>query len=65
MDLLEELYAWAGQERFQARHTWRHGDTVIWDNRCCWHSASGENRSANRVAFTAPPLPTGPIEGLR
>ena len=43
VDLLEELYAWAGQERFQARHTWRHGDTVIWDNRCCWHSASGEN----------------------
>ncbi len=43
VDLLEELYAWAGQERFQARHRWRHGDTVIWDNRCCWHSASGEN----------------------
>ncbi len=43
LDLLEELYAWAGQERFQARHQWRHGDTVIWDNRCCWHSATGEN----------------------
>ena len=43
VDLLEELYAWAGQERFQARHIWQHGDTVIWDNRCCWHSASGEN----------------------
>lgn len=43
LELLEEVYDWAGQERFQARHQWRHGDTVIWDNRCCWHSATGEN----------------------
>ena len=43
LELLEEVYEWAGQERFQARHEWRPGDTVIWDNRCCWHSATGEN----------------------
>ncbi|MBT5495200.1 MAG: TauD/TfdA family dioxygenase [Alphaproteobacteria bacterium] len=41
--LLQEVYEWAGQERFQACHVWRSGDTVIWDNRCCWHSATGEN----------------------
>lgn len=41
--LLQEVYDWAGQERFQACHVWRPGDTVIWDNRCCWHSATGEN----------------------
>lgn len=41
--LLGEVYEWAGQERFQAVHQWRPGDTVIWDNRCCWHSATGDN----------------------
>jgi len=41
--LLQEVYDWGGQERFQACHVWRPGDTVIWDNRCCWHSATGEN----------------------
>jgi len=43
LELLEEIYDWASQDRFQARHEWRHGDSVIWDNRCCWHSATGEN----------------------
>lgn len=42
-DLLGEVYEWCRQERFQARHRWRQGDTVIWDNRCCWHSATGDN----------------------
>ena len=42
-ELLGEVYEWAGQERFQAVHQWRPGDTVIWDNRCCWHSATGDN----------------------
>lgn len=42
-DLLGEVYEWGGQERFQAVHQWRPGDTVIWDNRCCWHSATGDN----------------------
>ena len=42
-ELLEEVYEWGGQARFQAIHEWRPGDTVIWDNRCCWHSATGEN----------------------
>lgn len=41
--LLDEIYAWCGQEKFQGRHTWRMGDTLIWDNRCTWHSATGDN----------------------
>ena len=40
--LLREVFDWCGQERFQARHRWRVGDTVIWDNRCLWHSATGD-----------------------
>jgi taurine dioxygenase len=41
--LLDEVYAWCSRPEFQARHEWRMGDTVIWDNRCCWHRATGEN----------------------
>jgi taurine dioxygenase len=42
-ELLEETYAWCMQPEFQARHAWRFGDTVIWDNRCGWHKATGDN----------------------
>jgi taurine dioxygenase len=49
--LLDEIYAWCGQERFQARHQWRMGDTLIWDNRCTWHSASGDNPLRQRRRF--------------
>lgn len=41
--LLEEIYAWCRRPEFQARYKWRMGDTVIWDNRCCWHRATGDN----------------------
>ena len=49
--LLDEIYDWCGQERFQARHQWRMGDTLIWDNRCTWHSASGDNPLRQRRRF--------------
>jgi taurine dioxygenase len=42
-ELLEETYEWCARPEFQARHTWRQGDTVIWDNRCAWHKATGDN----------------------
>ncbi len=41
--LLDEVYAWCGQEKYQARHQWRMGDTLVWDNRRTWHSATGDN----------------------
>lgn len=43
LELLEETYEWCARPEFQARHQWRQGDTVIWDNRCAWHKATGEN----------------------
>ncbi|HAA92575.1 MAG TPA: taurine dioxygenase [Rhodospirillaceae bacterium] len=42
-ELLDEVFAWCIQERFQDRHHWRMNDTVVWDNRCCWHRATGDN----------------------
>lgn len=38
--LLDELYAFAFEERFQHRHHWQPGDMIIWDNRCTMHRAS-------------------------
>jgi alpha-ketoglutarate-dependent 2,4-dichlorophenoxyacetate dioxygenase len=38
--LLDELRAFATQERFVHRHAWRVGDLVIWDNRCTMHRAT-------------------------
>jgi alpha-ketoglutarate-dependent 2,4-dichlorophenoxyacetate dioxygenase len=38
--LLDELYAFATQEKYIYSHKWRPGDMVIWDNRCTMHSAT-------------------------
>ncbi|HWJ70020.1 MAG TPA: TauD/TfdA family dioxygenase [Sphingobium sp.] len=39
--LLEELMAFATQERFIYAHKWRQGDLLIWDNRCVLHRGAG------------------------
>ena len=52
--LLDELYAFAFQEKFQHRHKWTLGDIIVWDNRCTLHRASNdfdltERREFNRI----------------
>lgn len=42
--LLDELYAFATQERYIYSHKWRPGDMVVWDNRCTMHSATSFER---------------------
>jgi taurine dioxygenase len=37
MDLIDELIAFATQERFVYRHEWQVGDILVWDNRCTLH----------------------------
>lgn len=37
--ILDELKAFATQQRFVYRHKWRVGDLVMWDNRCTMHRA--------------------------
>lgn len=37
---LEELTAFAVQERFVYRHPWQTGDVLMWDNRCLLHCAN-------------------------
>jgi alpha-ketoglutarate-dependent 2,4-dichlorophenoxyacetate dioxygenase len=38
--LLDELMAFATEQRFVYAHRWRVGDLVIWDNRCTLHRAT-------------------------
>lgn len=38
--LLDEVYEFAFQERFQHEHDWQVGDFVIWDNRSTMHRAA-------------------------
>ncbi|MFU8816906.1 MAG: TauD/TfdA dioxygenase family protein [Pseudomonadales bacterium] len=47
--LLEYLFAHSVRPEFQARHAWRPGDLVMWDNRCLLHFAVHDHGDAPRV----------------
>ena len=38
--LLDELYEFSFQEKYQYSHNYEKGDLVIWDNRCTMHRAN-------------------------
>ncbi len=40
--LLDELYEFSFQEKFQYKHSYEKGDLVIWDNRCTMHKANSD-----------------------
>ena len=41
--LIAELKGYMIQPDAEYRHKWRKGDIVIWDNRCSYHKAAGDN----------------------
>jgi alpha-ketoglutarate-dependent 2,4-dichlorophenoxyacetate dioxygenase len=43
--LIDELYAFATQDKYVYSHKWRQGDLVIWDNRCTMHAATPYERT--------------------
>jgi taurine dioxygenase len=47
--LLEYLYQHSVRPEFQARHRWRPGDVVMWDNRCLLHFAVHDHGDDPRV----------------
>jgi taurine dioxygenase len=47
--LLEYLFAHGVRPEFQARHVWRPGDLVMWDNRSLLHFAVHDHGDAPRV----------------
>lgn len=48
-DLLDELLAWATQDRFTYRHVWRAGDLVIFNNPGLLHRSYPYDDAARRV----------------
>ena len=40
--LLDEIYEFSFQDKYQYRHTYEKGDLVIWDNRCTMHKANSD-----------------------
>jgi taurine dioxygenase len=40
LQLIEDLVAFATEERFIYRHKWRVGDVLVWDNRCTLHTGT-------------------------
>jgi alpha-ketoglutarate-dependent 2,4-dichlorophenoxyacetate dioxygenase len=42
--LLDELFAFATQDKYLYTHKWRQADMIVWDNRCTMHSATSFER---------------------
>jgi taurine dioxygenase len=40
--LLDDLYNFSFQSKFQYRYNYQKGDLLIWDNRCTMHRANSE-----------------------
>jgi len=47
--LLEYLFQHSVRPEFQARHVWKPGDLLMWDNRCLLHYAVHDHDDAPRV----------------
>jgi taurine dioxygenase len=45
LELIEELVAFATQEKYVYRHKWRIGDVLVWDNRCTLHTGTDFERN--------------------
>ena len=49
--ILDEIYAFAFERRFQFRHQWQLNDMLIWDNRCTMHRATTNFDISERREF--------------
>jgi taurine dioxygenase len=60
--LLAELYSHFGKPEYTYEHSWRVGDTLIWDNRCLAHRRKdfdpAQRRLLKRVAIAGPAAKT-------
>ena len=37
-EFIDEVCAWSARPEFQWEQQWQVGDTILWENRCAWHS---------------------------
>ena len=48
-DLLDALFAHLRKDSFRYEHSWRPGDLLMWDNRCCNHARNDFPRDERRL----------------
>ena len=60
-DLIEELTAFAEQDRFVYRHSWTTDDMVLWDNRCTMHLVTPHDPMERRVMHRTTIVGDGPV----
>jgi len=61
LDLIEELTAFAEQDRFVYRHSWTTDDMVLWDNRCTMHLVTPHDPMERRVMHRTTIVGDGPV----
>ena len=60
--LLDELIAFAQQDRFVYRHEWTKDDIIMWDNRCTMHAVTPfDNTSIRRIMHRTTLMGSGPV----
>ena len=67
-ELLDEVYAWCERPQFQWEQEWRVADTIIWENRCAWHTGKMDYPQHEPRLFlrtTVRGTPTMPPEQLK
>lgn len=60
--LLDELIAFAQQDRFVYRHRWTRDDVIMWDNRCTMHAVTPfDNARVRRIMHRTTLVGDGPV----
>jgi len=60
--LLDELTAFAIQDRFVYRHVWAKDDVIMWDNRCTMHAVTPyDNVNVRRIMHRTTLVGDGPV----
>lgn len=60
--LLDELTAFATQDRFVHRHVWAKDDVIMWDNRCTMHAVTPyDNAHVRRIMHRTTLAGDGPV----
>ena len=60
--LLDDLIAFAQQDRFVYRHKWARDDIIMWDNRCTMHAVTPfDNARFRRVMHRTTLVGDGPV----
>jgi taurine dioxygenase len=52
--LLDAIYEHIARPEFAYLHSWRAGDILLWDNRCCVHRRESFDRAERRLLYGTP-----------